>query len=155
MKTLLRLCILNAFIVWASNAFAEDVRDIPAGDDVIVSVRKDEPAPFAGQLFDINTSLRWANWLAQYKDKVAADAKKSKTQCESDLAYVQDLDDVDIARLDVLNSDLKLRLTRSEKGRLQAQHDLDNPAWYSSPWFGFVVGAVGTAGLIFAGSQIF
>lgn len=136
-------------------AYADDVRDIPEGDDVIVTLKKGEPAPFVGQLFDINTSLRWANWLAQYKDKVVADAKKAKEHCDSELEYQQDLNDADYARLDVLNSDLKTRLMRSEKGRLQAEYERDNPAWYSSVWFGVVLGVVTTSGLVYLGTQAF
>lgn len=136
-----------------SLALAQDVQDIPTGDDIIQPLRRGEAAPFDGQLFDIDTSLRWANWLNQYKIKLEAQKKLDSALCQSDLSFQRDMDEIEIKGLNELNTDLKTRLTRSEQQRLQEQ--LDNNAWYSSVWFGAVLGAVGAAGLVIAGAQIF
>lgn len=155
MKALLRLCIFNVAVVWASHVYADDIQDIPPGEDVIVGVLKGESTPFNGQLFDIKTAVRWANWLTQYKEKIEVDAAKSKALCTSELAYQQDISDADIQHFDRANTDLKIRLQRAEEKRIQAEHERDHPAWYTSPWFGVVVGVMMTSGAVYAGSQIF
>lgn len=155
MKPLVAACILSLSVLWSSSVHAQDVVDIPPGEDVIAAVKKGQPAPFDGQIFDISTALRWANWLNQYKAKLDAVEKKERALCQSQLEYQQELDLLEIDELKSLNLDLKMRLKRSEDKRSQAEYDLNHTAWYESVWFGMVVGVVGTTGLVVLGTQAF
>jgi hypothetical protein len=150
MKLLLILPIL--FYATPAHADTYSPKDIPPGEDVIVAVKKGAPAPFDGQIFDINTSLRWANWLVQYREHQEIEAARTKSLCNTELAYYQELADVEIMRLDGLNQDLMGRLKKSEQARLQLKYELDNPPWYESNLFFFALGAVtvGTFGILAA-----
>lgn len=155
MKNLKALLIVASMYICSVARAEGGIEDIPPGEDVIVTLKKGEPAPFNGEMFDINTSIRWANWLTQYKKKLAADVAKEKALCASELQYERDISSVQEAMYSSENADLKTRLMRSEQGRLQAEHERDNPAWYSTPLFGVAVGVLGAVGLMYAGSQIF
>ena len=138
-----------------STAHGQDVMDIPPGEDVIAAVKKGQPAPFDGQIFDINTALRWANWLDQYQAKLKAIQTKERALCQSQLEYQAELDLLEIDELKALNIDLKERLKRSETAKAQAEYELNHTAWYESVWFGVALGVVGTTGLVFLGTQAF
>ena len=144
-----------ALSLWTSTAHGQDVMDIPPGEDVIAAVKKGQPAPFDGQIFDINTALRWANWLDQYQAKLKAVQTKERALCQSQLEYQAELDLLEIDELKALNIDLKERLKRSETAKAQAEYELNHTAWYESVWFGVALGVVGTTGLVFLGTQAF
>lgn len=155
MRLSIAALVVSLSIFWGSVSQAQDVQDIPAGEDVIAAVKKGEPAPFNGQIFDINTALRWANWLSQYKGKLAAVERRERALCQSELSYQHDLDQLEIDELKTLNIDLKTRLKRSETVKAQAEYDRDHPSWYSSVWFGVALGALGASGLVYLGTQAF
>ena len=113
---------------------------VPPGDDVIVVVKKDAPAPFTGQLYENATALRWANYLQQARYRLQADVELQKRLDAAELAYQQ--------RLVVLEQEKYVRVTgelEAKNAALQAQ--LRDPPFYRSVWFGVVVGALamGTA----------
>lgn len=154
MKHLPVIFILG-FSLWSSTAYGQDVADIPPGEDVIAAVKKGQPAPFDGQIFDISTALRWANWLDQYQAKLKAVQTKERALCQSQLDYQGELDLLEIDELKALNIDLKTRLKRSETAKAQAEYDLNHTAWYETVWFGALLGVVGTTGLVLLGTQAF
>src|SRR5690606_16021630 len=77
----------------ASNAAAQasPVESIPPGDDHIEPIRKGQPAPYDGQLFDPSTALRWANWLQQYKYRLKLDVEYEQNICKVELEHKSDL----------------------------------------------------------------
>jgi len=154
MKKLTAL-LTSVFFSWSSAGLAQEIQDIPPGDDVIESVSKGQPAPFNGQLFDVDTAIRWANWLRQYEVQIQAVERREKGLCQSELSYERDLNEIEVKELQALNADLKDRLTRSETRRAQAEHDRDNPPWYKSPWMGVVLGVVGTATVFVVADRAF
>lgn len=137
-----------ALLLWTSTARAETLDDeaIPPGADVIVAVKKGQPAPYAGQLFDINTAIRWGLWLKNCRERAELEQARDKALCENEVKYQTDIADVQINQLEQLNYDLKTRLQKSEQQRLQLQHDKDNPPWYETRAFWFAIGAVTVGG---------
>jgi hypothetical protein len=108
---------------------------VPPGEDVIVVVKKDAPAPFTGQLFDQATALRWGNWLQQYRYRLQADVELQKKLDAADIDYQK--------KLVALAQEKYERVT----GELEAKNTLlttqlyDRP-FYTSVWFGVVLGAL-------------
>lgn len=153
MKLLLALPLV--FFTATAQAEGFTPKDIPEGEDVIVYVKQGTPAPFNGQFFDINTSMRWANWLVQYKEHVAIEGIRQKSICASELAFQEDIAAIELNRLEVLNADLTVRLKRSETGRLELKYKIDNPPWYESSVFWFALGAVTVGGFGIAAAQAF
>ncbi len=121
------------------------IQAIPPGDDVIVPLRKGQVAPFTGQLFDPNTSLRWGNWLQQYKYRLKWDVTAVQNKCAIEMTYRDSLLLIEKDRAKKVELDLTTRLGRSEQARLNAEEELRNPPWYSTTTFGVVIGAVATA----------
>ena len=126
----------------SSSVSVAPVTPVPAGDDRIVSVKKGDPAPFSGQLFDSDTALRWANYLLQYKFRLT-----------SDVAYQKNLGDLDA---DLLRQKLTLEENRYTTVTADLQKKLDaanarlaaGPAWYDTRAFGFVMGIIGTIAVV-------
>jgi hypothetical protein len=117
---------------------------VPPGNDNIAVVRKGDPAPFDGQLFDQPTAIRWANYLQQ-----------SQARLRLDPLYQYKLDQVEIQGLQKtvslerdeyarVTKDLQDKLVSSEKARV-------SPPFYETFWFGMTVGIVASIGLV-AGS---
>ena len=61
------LLLLIALTPSRTLASESGIVDIPPGDDVIVPITKGSISPITGQVFESATSLRWANWLQQYR----------------------------------------------------------------------------------------
>src|SRR5688572_31665694 len=100
----MRGLLLAALIFYAVPAVGDEtIKDIPPGEDVIEPLPKGTPAPFDGQLFDINTSLRWANWLTQYEAVLAAEIERSKAACKAELEYQAKVGSIDVERVTQLN----------------------------------------------------
>lgn len=140
MKYLLILSVL----LMTSLARAEEplptpaIITFPTGDDNIVSVRKGEAAPYAGQLFDENTALRWAMWLQQYKLRYGADLKAERERSEVLVAREAVYRAIESDRNAKSEKDLRERLLAAEKARLNAEEKLRNPPIWKEPglWFG-------------------
>lgn len=121
------------------------VETIPPGDDKITVMQKGHPAPYDGQLFDIDTAIRWAFWLQQYKYRLRADALKYQQLCEVETGFRDQKLVIEKERNKTIDTDLRDRLLRSEKARLAAEEEARNPPWYSTWTFGLVTGVVATA----------
>jgi hypothetical protein len=141
---------LFPLVLWTTPAYGENLDDeaVPPGEDVIVAIKKGQPAPFAGQLFDINTAIRWGLWLKNCRERAELELDRDKALCQTELNYQHEVAATQVDQLEQLNVDLKTRLHRSEEKRLQAEHDLANPPWYESRLFWFALGAVTVGGFV-------
>lgn len=139
--------ILSALLVLtlSSSALADPPKPpapltpIPPGEDRIESVQQGVATPFAGQLFDNKTAMRWGNYLEQCRVRLAADVEY---QWRIDQAQIDFLKTSLAARED----QLKFVTTEYQK-QLQEARD---PAFYKTTWFGVVVGVVGTVAAVSA-----
>lgn len=150
MRSLLALIIILTltFPVSAQEVSPDPpVQAIPPGDDQIVQLKKGQPAPFDGQLFDPLTALRWANWLQQYKYRLVWDVERVQQTCKAETKYRDDVLAAEEERAKKVEDDLTSRLERSEQARLAAEEEVRNPPWYSTTTFGVVVGVVATAAI--------
>lgn len=124
---------------------------IPQGDSLITPVKEGEPAPYAGQLFDDATALRWANWLRQaklvYRIDMQAEQKKGI--------------------IDYVLCEEQLRIRDEQYNRVIAEYSEKlkevearsrNPPWYSTVEFGAVLGGAAVlvvgVGSIWAAGQL-
>lgn len=129
---------LFVVLLLTRTVFAEppQVRAIPEGPDVITAVKKGEPAPYAGQLLDPATALRFANWIEQYR---------AALQIESEFQTA--LRTVEVAlwrqKFDASETKYKVVVEADQKTLAELRAKADRP-FYDSPWFGFALG-VGVA----------
>lgn len=142
--------ILLAIVLLSSAAHADPtatppIETIPPGEDKITPVTKGTIVPYDGQLFDPMTSIRWANWLQQYRYRLVWDVQKEQQVCQVEMKYRDDLLVAEEERAKQVEDDLLTRLERSESARLAAEEEARNPPWYATPVFGAVIGAVATA----------
>jgi len=109
---------------------------VPAGDDVVVVVKKGDPAPFTGQLFDQATALRWANFLQQCHFRLQADVDYQKKYDSAALQFTQKQLDLERTEYATVSKELQRKLT-------EAQAQLaEGPPWYKTATFGIAVGVV-------------
>lgn len=140
----MRTCFLTIlFLLLSSTAFAQEIQSIPPGDDKIVPLRLGQPAPFEGQLFDPATSLRWANWLKQYKLVLQIDREYGSKTCKAQTDFLQEVLVLERQKFDSVTQDYRKREAdlRTENLRLQDR----GVAWYQTVWFGAIVGVVVTS----------
>lgn len=120
---------------------------VPPGDDVIVPLKKGDPAPFTGQLMDPATALRWLNYLEQSKLRLREDVLLERRTCNANMAYYDRRVSLEYsARLDI-EKDLRDRLLRSDQRNVDMQKQLLEPGIFKSPIFWFFTGVV-TSGII-------
>lgn len=116
----------------------------PPGEDNIVPVRKGEAAPYAGQLFDDATALRYAMWLQQYKLLYGVDMKAAQDGCKVLVAREGVYRSIEAERNAKSEKDLRDRLLAAEKSRLEAEEKLRNPSLWKEPGFWYGAGVVTT-----------
>lgn len=122
---------------------APQVTTYPPGEDKIVVVRKGDPAPYTGQLFEDNTALRWAVWLQQYRARYGLDMKAEQDSCRVRLEHGAELAAIEGDRTDKIEADLRQRLKEVDAQRLKLEEELRNPGFFKQPGFWYGVG-VGT-----------
>lgn len=120
------------------------LQDIPAGADKIVVVRKGDPAPFEGQLFDNPTALRWGNWLLQYKFRLASDVGYERKLREADVALWEHKLEISEQKYSVVAADYQQKIASLDAQLAKYKEQVDNPPWYRSPFVGFAAGALFT-----------
>lgn len=132
----------------------------PPGDDKIVVLKKGDPSPFTGQLFDDNTALRWVVWLQQYKGRYAIDLKAEEDTCKVEQDHSAALTKITADRDSAVQTDLVQRLKDSETARLKAEDELRNPSFFdrNGVWFGVgviatIITSVSTAYLVHASTK--
>lgn len=135
MRRIVVLVVLLTLLPLRAFADPAPVVPVPPGDDRIEVVKKGDPAPFTGQLFDQATALRWANFLQQYKLRLTLDLELQRKMMQADIDYQKKLVtigeekyDRSVGALEAENKALKLELA--------------SPPFYKTTWFGVVVGAV-------------
>lgn len=141
-------CLIASLLTQVTIARADgaDVVNIPAGEDKIVPMRKGEPSPIEGQLFDNDTALRWANWLVQYKNLLKQNTELQRKLCAIDL-------NLSAAKLEIEQERTKKIIPDLEAKLAEAKHEADSPPFYKTFWFGATMGATITAiGVIGAAS---
>lgn len=147
-----RACIFLVCVFWSLPVFGQD----PAPEeDVITAVKKGQPAPYDGQLFDTATAIRWGQWLQNCQERSQLALDREKSLCRIELDYQAEIASIQMNRIEELNKDLMARLKRSEQAKAKAEYERDNLPWYESAWFGLAVGVVGSLGLVYAGAQVF
>lgn len=144
MRTFLALCLSISLIASPLHAQTKPVVDVPPGEDNIVVVKKGEPAPFTGQLFDPSTALRWANWLEQYKLRLRTDVELEQKKAELGVALWQQ-------KYSIQKDFYEQQLTLSLRTQNELLAKANDTPWYRSVWFGVTLGAVGT-GLLVGGT---
>jgi hypothetical protein len=139
--------LLLSLPIWAQDAEydAPPIVSIPPGPDKITSLKKGDKAPYDGQLFNIDTAIRWGFWLQQYKYRLAADVKEQRHLCEVEKEFKDTALVVEKTRARTVEKDLRDRLVKSEQARVNAEEDARNPPWYSTVEFGIAIGVISTA----------
>jgi hypothetical protein len=141
MRTNTLVPLLCSLLLFPASVLAQDARpitDIPSGPDRIVPMKLNMPAPFAGQLFDNDTALRWANWLKQYKLRLKVDVEEQKQLClVTTTALSQEL----VVEKEKYSAVMKTYDERLTQLKLEA----DNPPWYRNVWVGIIIGTALTS----------
>ncbi len=122
----------------------------PPGDDNIVAVRKGEAAPYAGQLFDENTSLRWALWLQQYKLRYGTDLQAERDGCKVLVAREGVYRAIEAERNAKSEKDLRERLLAADKTRAAGEEKLRNPPFWKEPTFWYASGVLTSVAVVIA-----
>jgi hypothetical protein len=136
------------FLVLAPIARAEDVpvvQDIPPGVDQIEVIMQGKPAPFTGQLYSQETALRWANWLGQYRLRLVQDVDYEKRVCAANLSYKDAVNKAEADRDKAIQDDLRTRIMRLEQYNAKLNDKINNPSFFRTAEFGFIVGILGSA----------
>lgn len=123
---------------------APSIVTFPPGEDNIASVKKGEPAPYAGQLYDNDTALRWAMWLQQYKLRYGTDMQAQQESCKVQVARDGVYRAIESDRNAKSEKDLRDRLVADEKARLEVEEKLRNPPFWKEPGFWYGAGVVTT-----------
>lgn len=130
------------------------VIDIPPGEDTIITLRKDVPAPWTGQLYSNETSLRWANWLQQYRFQLKQSElygqeklKASESLClrKSEVTAAGHAEAIKLYRDSVVAQQASIATLQAE---------VSDPPFYRTVWFGFVTGVVVTGIAVGVGGAI-
>lgn len=116
----------------------------PPGDDKIAVVKKGDPAPYTGQLFEDNTALRWATWLQQYRTRYGLDMKAEQDSCKVRLEHDAELVAIEQERTAAIEADLRKRLKDVDAQRLKLEEELRNPSFFKQPGLWYGVGVAST-----------
>lgn len=119
--------------------------DVPPGENVIVVLPEGARAPFAGQLFDAATTLRWGNRIVRYRMRIhllEEELRVCHEESEASTArQLQIVEESYTREIEGLRTDLRDQATRYE-GELAS---LRNPPFYETWGFAFGMGALATA----------
>jgi len=117
------------------------IETLPPGEDRIVVLKLGDPAPFAGQLYDNNTALRWANWLKQYRLRLDLDVRTQEDICAVRMQALSESLVIERGHYDDMSHAYQAKVADLE-------FELNHQPWYRSPWLGVALGAVLTAGAV-------
>jgi hypothetical protein len=138
----MRWVMVLVVCLFATVAQAQDVVTIPEGDDVIISMDKGEPAPYAGQLYSTDTALRWGFWLQQYKFRLKLDVETEQAKCKARLDFKDKELQLQIGKYEAIEKSLETRLKRSEERAIKWQEEALDRSFFRSFEFGVIVGVV-------------
>lgn len=148
LRALVAVLLIPSFALAEEPLPAPAVITFPPGDDNITAVKKGEAAPYAGQLFDENTSLRWAMWLQQYKLRYGIDLRAQQQACAVVVKHEDDYRTIEAERNAKSEKDLRDRLLATEKTRLELEEKLRNSSFFKEPAFWFGVGILTTVAVV-------
>lgn len=159
MKALAVSIVVLVLLVPCRAMALDPVMDIPPGEDRILVLGKDVPAPWAGQLYSNETALRWANWLQQYRLRLTqseqygrARLQAAETLCarKAEITATGHADAIKLYQERINTQQAQIASLRAE---------IADPPFYKKVWFGFVAGvvvtglAVGIGGALIAAVQ--
>lgn len=135
----MRALFVLAFLLIPARAFADPIASaplvpVPPGPDQIVPLRRGDPAPVDGQLFDQATALRWANFLQQAQARLKLDVAYQYKLDQVEVRALQDELAVEKKKYEKVTTDLSVKLAA-------AQQEAQNPPFYKTFWFGASMGA--------------
>lgn len=142
----MRVFVLLLFLLVPAVARAADpptpsVSALPPGEDVVVVVRRGEAAPFAGQLFDDASAIRWANYILQYRALLQLNTQYQKQLYAADADYYN-------KKIDLLQAEYRTVTADLQKRLLEAQKENADPPFYRTTWFGIGLGVAGSAAAV-------
>jgi len=158
MQLRIPVLVLVFSLLSSSAAWADDpphptaLQDIPPGPDHIVPVRKGDPVPFEGQLYDNATALRWGNWLLQYKFHLAADVQLQKKLGDADTELWRKKYELMEEKYKVVATDYQGQVAHWQTETARYRTEAENPPWYRTPLMGFAMGVVFTGFAVGAGA---
>lgn len=154
--TQVTLCAAVVFFcmpVWADDPHAAVIlQDIPSGPDKIIPLRKGDPTPFDGQLYDNQTALRWGNWLLQYKFRLEADVNLQRKLGEADTELWKKKYELMEDKYKVTTTDYQAQVAHWQTETARYKVESENPPWYRTPLMGFALGVVFTGATIGLGA---
>jgi hypothetical protein len=116
---------------------------VPKGEDRMSAIAQGQVAPYAGELFDTPTALRWANYLHQCKYRLEADVEFQKKLDDADRKGIETVLAAEREKYRLVTHDFETRLAKAE-----------DPPFYKNVWFGLTLGVVGTIGLMVATAAV-
>ena len=140
---LLLVSTLNVRVV-----IAQVVKDIPAGEDKIVPLRRGEPAPLDGQLFDSPTALRWSNWLIQLKTQLDLEVEYRKKVFAVDEKYFTDKLELETTKYSLVVGSYQTDIAALKNKITVLQDKVDNPSFLKSPLLWFITGVMATGAVV-------
>lgn len=148
------LALVTALLLLPATATADPVVDIPPGEDTIVTLRKDVPAPWTGQLYSNETSLRWANWLQQYRFQLKQSELYGQEKLKASEALCLRKSEVTAAGHAEAIKLYRDRVVAQQASIATLQAEVADPPFYRTVWFGFVTGVVVTGIAVGVGGAI-
>jgi len=146
--------LVIALLLLPATAMADPVVDIPPGEDTIVTLRKDVPAPWTGQLYSNETSLRWANWLQQYRFQLKQSELYGQEKLKASEALCLRKSEVTAAGHAEAIKLYRDRVVAQQASIATLQAEVADPPFYRTVWFGFVTGVVVTGLAVGVGGAI-
>jgi hypothetical protein len=147
--------LVLALLLLPATAMADPVVvDIPPGEDTIVVLRKDTPAPWTGQLYSNETSLRWANWLQQYRFQLKQSELYGQEKLKSSEVLCLRKAEVTAAGHAEAIKLYRDRVAAQQASIATLQAEVSDPPFYRTVWFGFVTGVVVTGLAVGIGGAI-
>lgn len=118
--------------------------DVPAGENVIVVLPEGGRAPFAGQLFDSATALRWGNRIVRYRMRIQLLTEElqicREESEESAVTQLRIAEESYSREIDGLRTDLREQAARYEAELARFR----DPPFYETWGFGFGMGVLAT-----------
>lgn len=128
--------------------------DIPPGDDVIVPVKKGDISPITGQVFSNESSLRWANWLQQYRFQLKQSELYGQEKLKASESLCLRKSEVTAAGHAEAIKLYRDRVVAQQASIATLQAEVTDPPFYRTVWFGFVTGVVVTGLAVGIGGAI-
>jgi hypothetical protein len=134
---LVLLLVLLPAVARAEPTEASPLIPVPSGPDVITAVKKGEPAPHDGQLFDQATAIRWANFLQQANVRLKLDPMFQYKVDQVEIDALKKVVALEQEKYKKVTDELETKLT-------DAQKEATNPPFYKTASFGFGMGVLAT-----------